>query len=70
MELKPETLYKNGIEFQEHEECSQPAANIASLQAELLDYRHIVTVNDAEQISRHQVRGKPFQNMRNALKDV
>ncbi|KAL9130766.1 MAG: hypothetical protein Q9217_001114 [Psora testacea] len=55
IQLKPESLYKNGIEFREHENLFQePAANIASLQAELLDFSNIVTVDDAEQISRHQ----------------
>ena len=63
-ELKPQSLHKNGIEFREDENrCQEAAANVASLQAELLDFRNIIAVNDAEQISRHQVRGKSFQNV-------
>ncbi|KAL9614707.1 MAG: hypothetical protein Q9167_000836 [Letrouitia subvulpina] len=54
-ELRPENLCKNGIEFGEHDNSQEPAANIISLQMELLNFRNIVTVDDAEQISRYQI---------------
>lgn len=48
-ELTLESLSKNGIEvLLEHKNPSQRPANIISLQAELLNMRNIVTMDDAE----------------------
>lgn len=52
-ELRPESLEKCGIQYREREEeepSREAIASIASLQAELLDFQHLVS-------------GKPFQSI-------
>ena len=63
-ELTLDNLIKNNIRISENSTRFM-VNDVASFAADLLDFRQIITVDDVEQLSRHEVRGKPLQTIGN-----